>query len=526
MAILKLGDDATLLFPSDVSAEACKAFLMRGCENDHPASLKVTIHTLEASVVSAAHAAHEKIVLRLNAVSFPEELLKQAMIFWRLTGLGVSSRMAEDCLNAFEILRTLSGGAPAIHSKEPSAAHGSICKRIAAILNSSTKTGKVVRAISNTDVYLYQSGMAAIYYLHQALLCWRCTTSVVFGFPYELTLKMLDAYGPGSKFFGFATSDELDELEKYLETERQIGRNVQAVWCECPSNPLLRTPDFSRLRRMTIRYRTIVIVDETIGGFANVDLLCAADVLVTSLTKSFSGYSNVMGGSVVLNPSSAFYPALKKIIQSSYRNDYYVADALQLEINSRDFLSRTTKVNTTTMALVMFFRHLVSDPSCAITAVYHPSTCWSLENYHNCMRPRTEDFEPGYGGLFTLEFASVTAAKIFFDASELHKGPSLGANVTLLQPYVQTVFHKEKAWAARHGLKESIVRVSVGLEDQGVLLKAFKQATRVMVDRLGQTDPSKKLHQVDFTTNGSSERYAFKNGGGIENTVEENDMEI
>ncbi len=91
---------------------------------------------------------------------------------------------------------------------------------------------------------------------------------------------------------------------------------------------------------------------------------------------------------------------------------------------------------------------------------------------------------------------------------------------------MQTVFHKEKEWAARHGLKESIVRISVGLEDQGVLLKAFKQATRVMVDRLGQTDPSKKLHQVDSTTNGSSERYAFKNGGGIENTVEENDMEI
>lgn len=503
--MLKLGDGTTLLFPSHVSAEACKAFLMRGRENDDLASLKVTIHTLEASVasVSVAHAAYEGIVLRLSAVSFPEKLLKQAMIFWRLTGLGVSSRMAEDCLNAPENLRTLSGGAPAIHSKEPSAAHNLICKRIAAILNSSSKTGKVDKAISNTDVYLYQSGMAAIYCLHQALLCWRCTTSVVFGFPYELTLKMLDTYGPGSKFFGFATSDELDDLEKYLETERQHGRNVQAVWCECPSNPLLRTPDFCRLRQMTIRFRTIVIIDETIGGFANVDLLQFADVLVTSLTKSFSGYSNVMGGSVALNPSSAFYPVLKETLQNSYRNDYYPGDAIQLERNSRDFFSRTTKINTTTSALVTFFRHLASDPLYPITAVYHPSTCWSKENYHNCMRPHTEDFKPGYGGLFTLEFASVSAARVFFDASELHKGPSLGSNVTLLQPYVQTVFHKEKAWAARHGLKESIVRVSVGLEDLGALLKAFRQAARVMQDRLGITDPAKYLHQVNSTTNGS-----------------------
>jgi len=518
--MLKLGDNTALLFPSRISAEACKAFLMRGREDDHPVSLRVTVHALEASVASSGHAAHEMSVLRLNAVSFPVELLKQAMIFWRLTGLGVSSRMAEDCLDALDNLRTLSEGATTMHNEEPSAAHDLICKRIAAILNSSTKTGRV--AISNTDVYLYQSGMAAIYYLHQALLCWRCTSSVIFGFPYELTLQMLDTYGPGSKFFGLATIDELDDLEKYLETERQSGRNVQAVWCECPSNPLLRTPDFCRLRKMTIRYRTILIIDETIGGFANVDLLHVADVLVTSLTKSFSGYSNVMGGSVVLNPSSAFYPVLKSIIQSSYRNDYYVADALQLERNSRDFFSRTTKVNTTTMTLVKFFRHLASDPSCPVTAVYHPSTCWSIENYHICMRPRTEDFEPGYGGLFTLEFTSVNAARIFFDASELHKGPSLGANVTLLQPYVQTVFSKEKAWAARHGLKESIVRVSVGLEDQELLLKAFKQATRVMEDRLGRIDPPKKLHQVGLATNNSSERYIAKSDGGKENSVEEN----
>ena len=92
------------------------------------------------------------------------------------------------------------------------------------------------------------------------------------------------------------------------------------------------------------------------------------------------------------------------------------------------------------------------------------------------MRPPTGDFTAGYGGLFTIEFESIAAASAFFNAANVHKGPSLGAHLTLLQPYVQTVFFKEKEWAARNGLKETIVRVSVGLEDMPALLETFKFA--------------------------------------------------
>lgn len=63
----------------------------------------------------------------------------------------------------------------------------------------------------------------------------------------------------------------------------------------------------------------------------------------------------------------------------------------------------------------------------------------------------------------------ISTATAFFDALNIHKGPSLGAQYTLAQPYVQTVFQKEKAWAATYGLKETIVRISVGLEDKELL---------------------------------------------------------
>lgn len=171
-----------------------------------------------------------------------------------------------------------------------------------------------------------------------------------------------------------------------------------------------------------------------------------------------------------------FYQQLKRLFQKGYLNELYVDDAVQLELNSRDFLSRAVHVNTTTQLLVNFLQGLKSKPRSSITAVYYPSLCWSVENYRAQMRASTDDFTPGFGGLFTIEFESVEKASVFFDNAAVHKGPSLGANMTLLQPYVQTVFYQEKEWAARYGLKETIVRVSVGLEDPRMLLMIFRDA--------------------------------------------------
>ena len=87
-----------------------------------------------------------------------------------------------------------------------------------------------------------------------------------------------------------------------------------------------------------------------------------------------------------------------------------------------------------------------------------------------------EEFAFGYSGLFTIEFESIKAARTFFDHLNIHKVPSLGANMTLAQPYVQTIFWKEQDWVAKYGLIRTIVRISVGLEDSAALWSAFKYA--------------------------------------------------
>lgn len=86
------------------------------------------------------------------------------------------------------------------------------------------------------------------------------------------------------------------ELTEILKSSRDAGTPIHALFCEFPSNPLLRTPPLLKLRALADEYDFLIVVDETIGSFANVEILPLADILVSSLSKVFSGETNVLGG--------------------------------------------------------------------------------------------------------------------------------------------------------------------------------------------------------------------------------------
>ena len=111
-------------------------------------------------------------------------------------------------------------------------------------------------------------------------------------FPYIDTLKILEKWGPGCLFYGNGSSFDLEDLEARCKN----GDKFLALFCEFPGNPLLKTPDLRRIRALADQFDFAVVVDETIGNFMNVHVLPAADIVVSSLTKVFSGDSNVMGG--------------------------------------------------------------------------------------------------------------------------------------------------------------------------------------------------------------------------------------
>lgn len=75
----------------------------------------------------------------------------------------------------------------------------------------------------------------------------------------------------------------------------------------------------------------------------------------------------------------------------------------------------------------------------------------------------------------------------FFDALDVAKGPSLGTNFTLGCPYTLFAHYGERDWAAKYGVVEDLVRISVGLEDPYVLGRNIEAALKA-VDMLFLSD--------------------------------------
>ncbi|KAI0353912.1 PLP-dependent transferase [Trametes cingulata] len=341
-----------------------------------------------------------------------------------------------------------------------------------------------VEGVTEEDVYLYPTGMSAIWSAHQLALGVRPTAkSVCFGFPYTDTLKILQKWGPGCHFFGHGLDSDIDELEKFLEKESQAsqGPPILALFTEFPSNPLLRSPNLPRLRELADKYDFLIVVDETLGNFVNVEVLPYADIVVSSLSKIFSGDANVMGGSLVLNPKGRHYTSMKTHMASTFEDSYFDEDAIYMERNSRDFRRRIHVIDENTLAVCTFLRsRSLADsqppPQAAVKEVYYPK--WiTPENYEKC-RVRGPDGQPvgGYGGLFSLTFTSLEASRAFFDTLPCMKGPSLGTNFTLACPYTILAHYAELDWAASWGVEEGLVRVSVGMEERQTLLKGFEKA--------------------------------------------------
>lgn len=119
------------------------------------------------------------------------------------------------------------------------------------------------------------------------------------------------------------------------------------------------------------------------------DVLGAADIITTSLTKSFSGYADVMAASVVLSPMSPRYPELKALFEDNpYGNDFWNGDAEALEANSRNYLERSAKLNNNAEKVTEYLQAQALNTSSNVFKVWYTTVSPSIVNYKPFMRTK------------------------------------------------------------------------------------------------------------------------------------------
>jgi|APTNR8051073442_1049403.scaffolds.fasta_scaffold00025_129 cystathionine gamma-synthase len=378
---------------------------------------------------------------RIFVVVYPETAHEGALKYWRHTGDGISSRHAEAALQS--------------HPGEPDgqAARAAVRSRISALMN-----------VPADCVWLFPSGMAAIYAAHRAVTALRPgARSVQYGFPYVDTLKIQQDLGPGAIFLPYGNEAELPALADALSAQP-----VSAIFCEFPSNPLLGSPPLPAVSDLAARHAVPVVVDDTISTYANVNPLPACDLLVTSLTKFFTGRGDVMAGAVVLNPQRPLADKIRAALVAEYEDTLWGGDALVMDAYSVDFVERMQKTNATAAALTTWLRE---QPE--VAEVYYPMFR-DRARYDAFKRPGA-----GYSGLFSLVLKNPgpTSAP-FFDRLRLSKGPNLGTTFSLACPFTLLAHYGELDWAESCGVSRHLIRVSVGLEEAADLQARFADALR------------------------------------------------
>jgi cystathionine gamma-synthase len=371
----------------------------------------------------------------LWAAYFPEENLPIARAYWQHAGRILSSRAAEDWLAEHKL------------AVPDAALELTLRERLAGWSGAPA-----------WNISLHPSGMAAIYATFRMATSRRPQRrTVMFGFPYTDTLKILEKFGAGAEFFPRGDADDLAKLRDLLEREEIAG-----VFCEFPSNPLLNTPDLPALHKMAAARGVPVIVDDTIGTFFNFDVLPHVDLIATSLTKAISGEGDVMAGALTVNPRGLFAGMLPSVAPGGI----YARDLAVLESNSRDFPERMKIANDNALNLARF---LSSHP--AAERVWYPGLHPSVV----CEKLRKP--QGGYGTVVSfLPIDAPTTTPRIFEKLRLSHGISLGTKYSLVCPYVQLAHYHELAWAGECGIDPYLLRVAIGTETWSDLQDRFASA--------------------------------------------------
>ena len=293
------------------------------------------------------------------------------------------------------------------------------------------------------------TGMAAVH-----LLCQLLSTD-------DLAVIPHDCYGGSFRLFTHLAKRGLFKLIVVDQNDEEalakaLVQKPKLVLLESPSNPLLRLVDIEKVTKACHNVGALVAVDNTfLSPALQQPLLLGADIVFHSTTKYINGHSDVVGGVLVtkeqaLGEELAWWANCIGITGSAFDSFLAIRGLKTLPIRIKQHQENAEQVAT-----------FLKDHD-AIKVVYYPG--FVDHPGHDIAKKQ----QAGFGAMLSFEIkGGVSAVKKLFNHLTLFTlAQSLGGVESLIShPPTMTHAGMEEAARLEAGITDSLVRVSVGIED-------------------------------------------------------------
>jgi cystathionine beta-lyase len=307
----------------------------------------------------------------------------------------------------------------------------------------------------------FSSGMAAIESLLKLLKPGDevIATNDLYGGTYRLFTQVLAVFGIKFHFVGM---EDVRNIEKY------ITENTKLIWVETPTNPLMHIIDIAACAELAQEHKVMLCVDNTFASpWLQNPLDLGADVVVHSATKYLGGHSDVVLGALIVKDDEL----AEKL--------YFIQNSCGAVPGPQDCFLVLRGIKT---LHVRMKQHGENGRIIAHFLRQHPKVAkvyWcGFEDHpnHDIAAKQMRD----YGGMmsFSLKDDSIEAAHQVLSSTKLFSlAESLGGVESLIgHPASMTHASIPKEERMKTGLADSLIRLSVGIEDAEDLVKDLKQA--------------------------------------------------
>jgi cystathionine gamma-synthase len=310
------------------------------------------------------------------------------------------------------------------------------------------------------DAILFASGMAAVTSVLLAML--PAGAHIVIGDDcYRRTRQFCLTF---LKRLGITTS--VVPMGDFAALEAAIQPNTRLIVSESPTNPYLRVVDLPRLVEIARRHGIKTLIDSTFATPINQRPLdFGIDLVVHSATKYLSGHNDLLAG-VVVGQAGLLDSLRQSLGVLGGVTDAHTASLLTRGIKT--LALRVERQNQNGQAVAEFLeRHS------RVSRVWYPG----LESHPDHAVAHTQML--GFGGVVSFEVdGSLDDTSRFIDALHLPIiAASLGGVETLVeQPALMSYYELSTAERLAVGIKDNLVRISLGVEDAADLIADLGQA--------------------------------------------------